>query len=61
MAQAVGLSLWHDVHGLGMLYLSVIDGAMKPNVWARTFVSAMVVSILGMWHAMHSFPADPDL
>ncbi len=48
MAQAVGLSLWQDVHGLGILYLSVLDGGMKAKVWARTFTSAMVVSIFGM-------------
>ena len=26
VAQAVVLSLWHDVHGLGILYLSVMSG-----------------------------------
>jgi hypothetical protein len=26
VAQAVDLSVWHEVQGLGMLYLSVIDG-----------------------------------
>jgi len=47
-AQLVGLSAWHIVQGFGILYLSVIAGVMKANVWARTFTSEMVVSILGM-------------
>ena len=33
-AQAVFLSLWHDVHGFGIAYLSVISGEMKRNVCA---------------------------
>ena len=56
VAQAVVLSVWHDVQGLGILYLSVIAGVMNPNVWARTFASAIVVSIFGMWQATHSLP-----
>ena len=47
-AQAVVLSVWQDVHGLGILYLSVMAGVMNSNVWARTLTSAMVVSIFGM-------------
>jgi hypothetical protein len=47
-AQAVVLSAWHVVQGFGILYLSVIDGVMKANVCARTFTSAIVVSILGI-------------
>ena len=42
MAQAVVLSAWHDVQGFGILYLSVIYGVMKANVWERTFTSAIV-------------------
>lgn len=33
-AHAVDLSVWHDVHGLGMLYLSVMAGDMNRKVWA---------------------------
>jgi hypothetical protein len=47
-AQAVVLSAWHVVQGFGILYLSVIAGVMKANVCARTFTSAIVVSIFGM-------------
>ena len=61
VAQAVVLSAWHEVHGLGILYLSVMSGVMKANVWARTFTSAMVVAILGMWQAMQLLPAEPFL
>lgn len=45
MAHDVDLSVWHEVYGLGILYLSVIAGVMNPNVGARTFTSAMVGSI----------------
>jgi hypothetical protein len=31
-AQAVDLSVWHDVQGLGILYLSVMPGGMKRKV-----------------------------
>ena len=48
VAQDVVLSAWHVVQGLGILYLSVIAGVMKANICARTFTSAMVVSIFGM-------------
>ena len=34
VAHAVDLSLWHDVHGFGILYLSVIAGVMNRNVCA---------------------------
>ena len=47
-AHAVLLSVWHVVQGFGILYLSVIAGVMKAKVWARTFTSAMVVSIFGI-------------
>ena len=61
MAQAVDLSAWHVVQGLGILYLSVMAGVMKANVWARTFTSAMVVSIFGMWQVTQLLPSDPFL
>jgi hypothetical protein len=53
VAQAVDLSAWHWVQGLGTLYLSVIAGVMTAKVWARTKTPGMVLSILGMWQAMH--------
>jgi len=34
LAHAVVLSLWHEVHGLGILYLSVIAGVMNRKVCA---------------------------
>lgn len=48
VAHAVVLSVWHVVQGLGILYLSVIAGVINANVCARTFTSAMVVSIFGI-------------
>ena len=60
-AQAVVLSAWQDVHGFGILYLSVIAGVMKANVWALTKTPGIVTSIFGMWHAMHSLPVEPSL
>ena len=33
-AHAVDLSVWHEVHGLAILYLSVIAGEMNRKVWA---------------------------
>lgn len=32
VAHAVVLSEWHDVHALGILYLSVMAGLIKRNV-----------------------------
>ena len=61
VAQAVGLSAWHVVQGLGILYLSVMVGVMKAKVWALTMTSAMVVWIFGMWQATQLLPADPFL
>ena len=58
-AQLVVRSVWQLVHGFGILYVSVIDGVMKANVWLRTLMSAIVCAILGMWHATQSFPALP--
>src|SRR5207248_2175938 len=61
LAQAVGLSLWQMLHGLGILYSSVSAGVMKRKVWACTFTSAIVCSIFGMWQAMHWLPGLPGL
>jgi hypothetical protein len=43
VAQAVDLSAWHEVHGLEILYSSVMRGAMNANVCHCTFTSAIVV------------------
>lgn len=32
LAHSVDLSVWQDVHGLGILYFSVIAGVMKRKV-----------------------------
>lgn len=61
VAQAVDLSAWHDVQGLGILYSSVMPGVMKANVCARTLTSAIVVSIFGMWQATHWLPGESFL
>jgi hypothetical protein len=55
------LSVWHPTHGLGIFNVSVEAGVMKRNVWLRTFTSAIVCWIFGIWQATHSFPADPSL
>jgi hypothetical protein len=61
VAQAEDLSVWQDVQGLGILYLSLMAGVMNAKVCARTFTSAMVVSIFGMWQATHWLPGEPAL
>jgi hypothetical protein len=61
VAQAVVLSAWHVVQGLGILYLFVIAGVINANVCERTLTSAMVVAIFGMWQAMQLLPAEPLL
>src|SRR5258708_38693988 len=48
VAQAVVLSVWQLVQGLRILYLSVIEGVMKSNVWALTNTPGIVASIFGM-------------
>ena len=54
--------MWQDVHGLGMLYFSVISGVMNLKVWACTYESGTPsVSIFGMWQATHSLPGVPGL
>ena len=49
VAHAVVLSIWHDVQGFGILYLSVMAGAINENVCARTKTPGISASILGMW------------
>jgi hypothetical protein len=61
VAQAVVLSVWQEVHGFGILYLSVMSGVINANVCERTFTSAIVVAILGMWQAMQLLPVEPFL
>ena len=48
LAQAVLLSVWQEVHGLGILYFSVIAGVMNAKVWERTKTPGIVTSIFGM-------------
>ena len=59
VAHAVLLSVWHEVQGFGILYLSVIAGVMNAKVCPCTFTSAMVVSIFGIWQATHWLAALP--
>jgi hypothetical protein len=61
VAQAVVLSVWHVVQGLGILYFSVIAGVIKAKVCERTLTSAIVVAIFGMWQAIQLLPADSFL
>ena len=62
VAQPVDLSVWHDVHGFGILYLSVIAGVMNWKVWERTNEPGTPsVSIFGMWQATHWLPGLPFL
>jgi len=44
---------------LGIFRESVIAGAMKRNVWLRTFTSAIVSAIWGMWQATQALPGLP--
>jgi hypothetical protein len=60
-AHAVFLSMWQDVHGFGILYLSVMAGAIKAKVCALTKTPDIVTSIFGMWQATHALPAEPSL
>src|SRR5439155_4458236 len=55
-AQEVLLSAWQPVQGFGILYSSVIVGVMNAKVWLRTFTSAIVCSIFGIWQATQSRP-----
>jgi hypothetical protein len=48
VAHAVVLSVWQEVHGFEILYLSVMAGVMNRNVCACTFTFAIVVSMAGM-------------
>ena len=54
VAQSVDLSVWQDVQGLEILYLSVIDGEMNLKVCELTNAPGTPwVSIFGMWQATH--------
>ena len=61
LAHAVVFSVWQDVQGLGILYLSVIAGVINANVCARTLTSPTVTSIFGIWQATQALPAEPFL
>ena len=54
IAQAGDLSVWQTLQALGTLEARVSAGEMNRKVWLRTFTSAMVCSIFGMWQATHS-------
>jgi len=54
LAQSVDLSVWQDVQGLGILYLSVIAGEMNLKVCELTKLPGTPwASIFGMWQATH--------
>ena len=55
-AHSFDLSLWHEVHALGILYFSVIAGEMNLKVWLRTLLPSIVWAIWGMWQAVHWLP-----
>ena len=59
VAQALVLSAWQEVHGLGILYFSVMAGVMNANVCACTLTFASVVSMAGKWQLTHSLPGVP--
>ena len=62
VAQSVDLSVWQDVQGLGILYLSVMAGEMNLKVCELTKVPGTPwVSIFGIWHATHRLPGLPSL
>lgn len=41
-AHAVDLSVWHEVHGFGILKSSVIFGVMNAKVWLRTLTAGQL-------------------
>jgi hypothetical protein len=59
--QAVDLSAWQTLQAFGIFKASLIAGVTNRNVWLRTFTSAMVCWIFGMWQEMHSLPSLPAL
>ena len=61
VAHSVDLSVWQTLQPLGVFKASVSLGVTKRKVWLRTFWSAIVCSIFGIWQAMHSLPALPGL
>src|ERR1700733_5609492 len=56
LAHSVDLSTWQRLHGFGIFSFSVSAGVMKRKVWLRTFTSAIVASIFGIWQLTHSLP-----
>jgi hypothetical protein len=61
LAHAVDLSAWQTLQAFGIFNASVVTGVTKLNVWLRTFTSAMVCWIFGIWQAIHSLPGLPTL
>src|ERR1700686_660262 len=59
VAQPVVLSVWQRLQAFGIFNVSVCAGQTKRKVWLRTFTSAMVSAIGGIWQAMHALPALP--
>jgi hypothetical protein len=53
--------MWQEVHGFGILYFSVMLGAMNANVCALTNTPGISASIFGMWQATHVLPVEPSL
>lgn len=54
VAQSEDLSVWQDVQGLGILYLSVMAGEMNLKVCELTNAPGTPwASIFGMWQATH--------
>src|SRR3984885_5469852 len=62
VAHSVDLSVWQDVQGFGILYLSVIAGEMNLKVCELTKLPGTPwASIFGMWQATHRLPGLPSL
>src|SRR6185295_16677067 len=61
VAHAGALSVWQTLQAFGIFKTSLVAGVTKRNVWLRTFTSAIVCWILGMWQAIHSPPGLPAL
>ena len=56
VAQEVDLSVWQTLQAFGILKESLSAGVTKRKVWLRTFTSAIVCWIFGIWQAIHSLP-----
>ena len=61
MAHSAFFSEWHKLQEFGIFKRSASTGEMNRKVWLRTFTSAIVCSIRGMWQLMHSLPEEPAL